>query len=288
MTYVVAGVTGNTGSVVASTLLQQRAKVRVLVRSAEKGESFRKLGAEVAVADLADESALTRALEKVRGAYLLLPTVHSESVLADQAKLTETMAAAIERARVPHVVFLSSIGAHLAEGTGPIMALRHAEQRLGRIAGTVFTFLRPAYFMENFGSALEALDRGVFQTFIDPERKFPVIAAADIGKTAARCLVEGASKSDVIELSGPVDMSVREVANDFAKVLGKPLDVEVGPVAAIPDALASAGSSRDLGRLYAEMTSALNAGSLTYEGRARLERGAIPVSSVAQKLLGKE
>ncbi len=58
--YVVAGVSGNTGKVVAETLLAQKQPVRVIVRSAEKGEEWKARGAEVAVAELDDVAALTR------------------------------------------------------------------------------------------------------------------------------------------------------------------------------------------------------------------------------------
>src|SRR5262245_15999011 len=71
--YVIAGVTGNTGSVAALTLLAAKQPVRVIVRDAAKGEPWKARGAEVAVASLDDRAALTRALTGATGAYLLLP-----------------------------------------------------------------------------------------------------------------------------------------------------------------------------------------------------------------------
>src|SRR5690349_9351905 len=161
MTYVVAGVSGNTGSVVARTLLEAGEKVRVIVRDAKKGEPWQREGAEGAVADLNDPKALGAALKGARGAYLLIPpVVHLEGVLALQAKVTESIATAVAEARVPHVVFLSSIGAQLPSGTGPIASVAQAEKRLARVQGTAFTFLRPGYFMENFANSLGALGEG--------------------------------------------------------------------------------------------------------------------------------
>src|SRR5437016_5265158 len=71
--YVVAGVSGNTGKVVAETLLSQKKPVRVIVRDAAKGAAWKARGAEVAVAELDDVPALTKALAGAEGAYLLLP-----------------------------------------------------------------------------------------------------------------------------------------------------------------------------------------------------------------------
>ncbi|HWL85044.1 MAG TPA: NmrA family NAD(P)-binding protein, partial [Polyangiaceae bacterium] len=69
--FVIAGVTGNTGSVVAETLLARGEMVRVIVREAAKGASFAARGAEVAVASLDDSAALSKALAGAKGAYLL-------------------------------------------------------------------------------------------------------------------------------------------------------------------------------------------------------------------------
>src|SRR5438309_1258204 len=61
--FVVAGVSGHVGSVVAKELLAAGEKVKVLVRDAGKGASWSKAGAEVAVASLEDPGALTTALK---------------------------------------------------------------------------------------------------------------------------------------------------------------------------------------------------------------------------------
>src|SRR6185295_17669043 len=71
--YVIAGVSGNTGSVVANTLLADKQPVRVIVRDAAKGEPWKAKGAEVVVASLDDRASLARALTGATGAYLLLP-----------------------------------------------------------------------------------------------------------------------------------------------------------------------------------------------------------------------
>src|SRR5690349_10539102 len=131
--YAIAGVSGNTGSVVADTLLAQGKKVRVIVRDAAKGEAWKARGAEVAVAALEDRAALTKALTGVEGAYLLVPPrMGSNAPLEENAAVIESMAAAVTAAKVPHVVVLSSVGAHHPSGTGPIQSAHRAEQVLGK------------------------------------------------------------------------------------------------------------------------------------------------------------
>src|SRR5260370_37123526 len=112
--YVVAGVTGNTGKVVAETLLAQKKPVRALVRDEAKGAAWKKRGAEVVVAELDDAAALGRALAGATGAYLLLPAQYeSAAARADGAKRTRAIVRAIESSGVPHAVLLpAAAGRH--------------------------------------------------------------------------------------------------------------------------------------------------------------------------------
>jgi uncharacterized protein YbjT (DUF2867 family) len=288
MTYVVAGASGNTGKVVAETLLAAGKQVRVIARDESKVSGLVARGATVVRADLENPAELTTALRGAQAAYLLLPPrVQSESVLSDQAKVTESIAQAVAAARVPHVVFLSSIAAQLTQGTGPIASVTNAERRLWSITTSAFTFLRAPYFLENFAGSLGSLADGKFDTFIEPDRRFEAIATIDIGKIAARHLLEGAKRTEVVELHGASDVTVSEACAVFARVLGKPLELRVAPVSMMIDVLSSVGLSRDMARLYAEMTGTLNAGGMVHEGGHRSERGTASVESVARQLLGK-
>src|SRR6185295_9785337 len=164
------------------------------------------------VADVEDGAALKRAFRDTEGAYVLLPPDFSSTqVRADNNRRTSTIAAAIEAAGVPHVVLLSSMGAQLADGTGPVLGVRDAEATFtrGRAAAT---FLRAAYFMENWGSALFAVTQGVLPTFLLADHAIPMVATRDIGTAAARLPAEGDSGKRVIELAGPREYSPRDVA----------------------------------------------------------------------------
>lgn len=89
-------------------------------------------GAEIAVASLDDVSALTKAFEGAKGVYLLVPPNYGVVAwLADQRARMDRAAEAVRKSGIGHVVFLSSIGGHIAEGTGPIRAARYGEQVLG-------------------------------------------------------------------------------------------------------------------------------------------------------------
>ena len=71
-------------------------------------------------------------------------------------------------ARVPKLVALSSVGADLASGSGWIRMNRMLEQRLSD-SGIAATFLRAAYFMENWTPMIgQAVATGGLPSFLSP------------------------------------------------------------------------------------------------------------------------
>ena len=284
--FVIAGVTGNTGSVVADTLLSQGKKVRVIVRDASKGEAWKKRGAEVAVAELEDADALAAALAGAAGAYLLLPPRNSApDVVAEQKRVADSIAKAVAKAKVPHVVLLSSIGAQHAAGTGPILSVRNAEQQL-RASGLPATFVRAAYFVENWGAVVPAVESdGVLPSFIAARARISMVSTPDIGKTVAQSLIEGPRGVRVIELSGPSDASPNDVAAAFSRILGKPVQVLEAPLEAVVPTFTSLGISGNVAELFREMYEALAAGKLSPEPGEQV-RGTTQLESTLRGLLG--
>ncbi len=285
--FIVLGASGNTGKVVAETLLTQKKKVRVVLRDAAKGQAWREAGADVSIADVEDGASLKRAFSGAEGAYVLLPPNFSSSqVRVDNNRRASAIAAAVEAAGVPHVVMLSSVGAQQAEGTGPVLALRDAEATFTRAHAAV-TFVRAAYFMENWGGALYAVAQGVLPTFLLADKAIPMVATRDIGTAVARLLAEGGSGKRVIELAGPREYSPRDVAAALARIVGKPIAVQQAPEEAMAPALMGAGMNAEWARLFQELTHGLNAGIVVWEGGHPLWRGETDVQTVLSTLIGK-
>ncbi|MBX3186270.1 MAG: NmrA family NAD(P)-binding protein [Labilithrix sp.] len=284
--FVIAGVSGNTGSVVAKSLLEKGERVRVIVRDAKKGAIWKERGADVAVLALDDEDALTRALEGAKGAYLLSPpSPGSSDLLKEKRAFVDALARAVDRSKIPHVVFLSSIGAQHDDGTGIIRTVAYAERRLAQTSAKL-TFVRAAYFLENWGSVLGAAAQGKLPTFLPPDLTIPMVATADIGRVAATALLEGASaKTQILELAGPRDYSSRDVAIAAAKVLGKPVEADGAPLAAVVPAFTSFGISADVAEQFRAMYAGIIDGTVAFEGgSARLVRGAVDAESLLRGL----
>src|ERR1700730_7382436 len=73
--YVILGATGNTGSIIASSLLLKGKKVRVGRRDAGLLQRFVRKGADAFTATMSDAGALAKAFRGARAAYLLLPPI---------------------------------------------------------------------------------------------------------------------------------------------------------------------------------------------------------------------
>ena len=291
--YVVTGATGNTGSVVANRLLGAGKKVRGICRNAERMQWLAEKGGEVFVADLADTKTLEVAFGGAEGVYVMIPPNPSTSNFrAYQDGLIESIATALERARVTHAVTLSSIGADKKEGTGPVVGLHRMEERINRIAGLVVFHLRAGYFMENTLAQVAPIKKqGVAVGPLSPELKVVMIAARDIGVAAAEALVKLDFQSrQTRELLGPREITMSECATIIGKAIGQPdLKYVQPPEDQIRAAMQEMGMSADLVGLILEMAEALNSGYMK-PLEARSARNTTPTtyeSFVQQEFLSR-
>lgn len=151
--YAVVGITGQVGGAVARKLLADRQRVRAVLRDANRGLPWAVRGCEMARADLHDAKSLTAAFDGVEGVFAMLPTLFDPSPGFPEARaMIASLSSALAAARPPRVVCLSTVGAQ-ARRQNLLTQLTILEQELGELPLPV-TFLRPAWFMENFAWTL--------------------------------------------------------------------------------------------------------------------------------------
>lgn len=252
MTYAVLGVTGNTGKVVAQTLLDQGHAVRVVVRDRSKAVAFEARGAETAVAELLDVRALTQAFRGVGGVYALIPPSFAPEFTAHQHAAADALREAAREAELPHLVLLSSVGAQHPSGNGPIAGLHYAEQHLSNLQTTRFSFLRAAYFMENFSTSLGMLDSGILPAFFPANFELDMVATRDIGTAAALLLQQGTPRNQIVDITGQ-RRSFAHAAEILSRILGKTITVSEAPLDAVVPTFKSLGMPDELAGLYREM-----------------------------------
>jgi uncharacterized protein YbjT (DUF2867 family) len=258
--YVILGASGNTGSIIADFLLSKGEQVRVVGRDARRLQRFVRNGAEAFAADWSDAEALSKAFSGARAAYLMLPPISSRE---DQEQQSDAIAQAAKGSGLRYAVYLSSYGAHVPQGTGPIAGLYSSEQKLNAIGGLNVLHLRAAYFMENNLAAIGMIrGMGIFGHALLPDLKMPMIATRDVGDYAAqRLLALDFSGKQTRELLGERDLSMAEATALLARGIGKPdLRYQQFPYDQIQQALTEMGFSPQKAAVYIEMFQAINAG----------------------------
>src|ERR1700677_1722086 len=260
--YVILGASGNTGSIIANSLLSAGKKVRVVGRDAGRLKRFVDRGAEAFTADMSDAAALTKAFTGARAAYLMLPPAKSRE---EQERDSDGIAKAVKESGLRYAVHLSSYGAQVAKGAGPVSGLHSSEQKLSAIDGLNVLHLRAAYFMENNLAAIGMIHgMGIFGNALLPDLKLPMVATRDVGNYAAQRLLHlDFSGKQTRELLGERDLSMTEATAVIARGIGKPdLRYQQFPYDQVQQALTQLGVPPKGAAMYIEMYKAINAGVL--------------------------
>jgi uncharacterized protein YbjT (DUF2867 family) len=260
--YVILGATGNIGSVIANQLLAKGEKIRVIGRNPEKLRLLAAKGAETISADVHYADALATALSGARAAFLMIPpAMTSPDYRQDQERIGDAIATAVEKSKIRYAVGLSSFGAQVASGTGPIAGLHDFEQKLNHIPGLNVLHLRPAYFMENHLMAVPMIQNtGVFAGALEPELMVATIATRDIGEYAGERLLKlDFAGRQTQELLGERDLSMNTVTAIIGRALHNPqLHYLQLPYAHIAQGLSGMGVSAKTAEQFVEMYRAIN------------------------------
>ncbi len=114
--YAVTGITGKVGGIVARTLLAAGLPVRAVVRNVDKGRPWAEKGCEIVIASITDADGLTKAFSGVDGVFLMTPPDFDPAPgFPCTQEAIAAVKTAISAARPGKVVFLSTVGAQVAE-----------------------------------------------------------------------------------------------------------------------------------------------------------------------------
>jgi uncharacterized protein YbjT (DUF2867 family) len=175
-------------------------------------------------------------------------------------------AAAIKSNGVKYVVNLSSIGAHLAEGAGPVSGLHRVENSFNDLKDVNIKHLRPGYFYPNLLSNIGLIKNLniVGGNNGDASDKIVLVDPSDIAAVAAEHL-------DRLDFSGhTVSYIAGEVVSngEVAKVLGEAVGKPDLPWVEFSDdqslqGMLGAGLSEEIAKNYTEMGASFRAGKMT-------------------------
>jgi uncharacterized protein YbjT (DUF2867 family) len=160
---------------------------------------------------------------------------------------------------------LSSVGAHLSEGTGPILGLHDLEAKLDTLRDAAVVHLRPAYFMENHLWSIPVIrGQGFNGSPVLPDAPIPMVATKDIADAATRLLLGGTfTEHPVRYLLGPRDLTMSEATRILGDAIGNPgLKYVQFPEEEARKAMLGMGMSRSVVEAMLEMERGFNAGTI--------------------------
>lgn len=151
MNIIITGSLGNISRPLTQKLVQAGHHVTVVSSNENKKSEIESLGAKAAIGSVEDIDFLTSTFTGADVVYTMTPNNFGASnVRAFMANVGKSYAVAIKNSGVKNVVNLSSIGADLPDGTGPIKGLYDVEQTLNQLENVNVKHLRAAFFYTNF------------------------------------------------------------------------------------------------------------------------------------------
>lgn len=222
--YVILGGTGHTGKKITETLLAAGKAVTIVTRDAAKAQELVDKGAKVAVGDLHDTAFLAHTFAGAQAVYSLVPPKWD---MADwrtfQVEIATAITLAVYSAKVPYVVNLSSMGAHMPEGAGPVSGLFYLEKMLNNIPGLNVLHLRPGYFFQNLYSTLDMIKHlGIIAQPMPADFKFTLVHTDDIAAIAAQKLLALDFKGNSVHyVAAPENVSFGDITAAINKASGK-------------------------------------------------------------------
>lgn len=218
MKYIITGSLGHISKPIVQELVAAGHDVTVISSNTSKTKEIEDLGAKAAIGSVSDRSFITTAFKGADVVYLMIPPhFTAPDFRAYQHEVADNYAAAIKQNNIQRVVALSSIGAHLRKGAGPIDGVAYLEEKLLALHINV-KFLRPSYFLYNLYNMAGMLKHAGFigSNFGSPEEKIALVHHLDIAAKATEHLKNPVFTGYSIDYIA----SDERYASDIAKVIG--------------------------------------------------------------------
>jgi uncharacterized protein YbjT (DUF2867 family) len=261
----VMGAAGNVGGKVADLLLHEGEDVRVL----EHGRPLDELaarGAEVVRGDAVDAGDLAAFFDGAEAALVLLPdNVGEEHFVALRSAIGRSLADALRRRPVGHVVALSSVGVDRPDVPGIPAGLRELEQRLFELELEQINVLalRSTSYMDYLLANVPLIQaQGINGSAIAGDLPIPWIATRDVAaEAAARLMRRDFAGHETKVLIGPEDVTMRQATSAIGRRLGVPdLPYVQFPPDDLRGALTASGFSPEAATKLVEMQVGVNDG----------------------------
>ncbi|MBN8836516.1 MAG: NmrA family NAD(P)-binding protein [Sphingobacteriia bacterium] len=267
MKYVITGSVGHISKPLVENLVKAGHDVTVISSKNNNRSVIEQLGAKAIIGSVEDVDFLKQAFSNADAVYTMVPPNFGAANWKEWiGSIGNNYASAIAATGIQHIVNLSSVGAHLPEGCGPVSGLYFAEQALNKLAGVHVKHLRPGFFYHNFLANIGMIQHMnlIGGNYGDASTNMVLVNPADIAAVAAEELLN-------LQFTGK---SVRYIASDerttgdIAQILGTAIGKPDLPWINFSDedtlkGMLQAGLPEEIAKNYTEMGIALRNGSMT-------------------------
>jgi uncharacterized protein YbjT (DUF2867 family) len=266
MKYVLTGSLGHITKPLAEKLIAAGHEVTIISSTPERSAAIKELGAIPAIGKVEDAGFLTKIFTGVTAVYTMVPPTLSEPHWKEYiGGLGKVFATAISASGVKKVVNLSSIGAHMPEGCGPVSGLHFVEEALNALPNVDVKHLRPAYFYLNLLNRIGMIKTtGFYGNNFGGDQLLPLVHPVDIAPVAAEELLSLAFTGKSYRYIVSDERTSKEITSVLGAAIGKP---EL-PYVECTDAdnlkgMLQAGLPEEPARNYVEMGSAIRSGEMS-------------------------
>ncbi len=264
MKIIVTGSTGNISKPLAQWLVKAGHQVTVITRDAGKVAEIEQSGATAAVGSVQDEAFLTQTFTGADAVYTMVPpNFATENYRAYIGTVSSSYAAAIAASGVKKVVNLSSIGAHLDGGTGPISGIHDGELLLNALDGVSVKHLRAGFFYVNLFANIGMIKHaGIIGANYGQGTRLVLVHPRDIAEAAAAAFETPFDGKSVTYVS-----SDERTTDEIASALGTAIGLPELPWIDFTDeqqydGMIGAGLPVEVANVYVEMGAAVRTGIL--------------------------
>ncbi|UYQ93865.1 NAD(P)H-binding protein [Chitinophaga horti] len=291
MKIIVTGSLGNIGLPLTKNLVAAGHQVIVVSSRADKASAIQQLGAEAAIGSVSDAAFLTNLFTGADAVWAMTPpNMGGSNVIKNTVNAGRAYAEAIKSSGVKRVVMLSSIGADLPSGTGPIESVHHIENIYRELDGVNITFLRAGYFYTNFYNDVPLIkSAGIMGGNFAAHTQVPLAHPEDIATIAAEELQQPGNGKNVRYVVSEVRQPA-EVAAAVGTAIGNPALqwVEFTNEQSL-QGMTQAGVPQEIAALYTELGAALHDGRLNgdFIKSGSPLAGKVKLEAFAQEFAGK-
>lgn len=224
--YVITGSIGHISKPVIDGLVKAGKSVTVITSDPSKKDAIISLGAKPSVGSVFDADFVKSAFAGADVVYTMIPPVWvTDNWRKSQDAIAANYTSAIRANGIKYVVNLSSIGAHLGQGCGPVDGLHAFEKSLDELPGLNVKHLRPAFFYYNLfnltGLVKEAGILGA--NYGGADNKIPLVHTVDIASAALEELIGLTFKGHSVRYIVGDERTGNEIAEILGNAIGKKL-----------------------------------------------------------------